>query len=307
MNTADHGLLASIRARLQNLARLSGQNFEELLYRYAIERFLFRFSQSRYRDNYVLKGGQVLAAQGVSLGRPTRDIDFYGKVANTAENLTQIVKEICEQAVEPDGIIFDQGTVIGQVIEENTDTPGVRLNFLSRLGNARIRMQLDISFSDVITPEAVFRKLPTLLGMPAPRLLLYPLETVIAEKLQAMVYLGEINSRMKDYYDIYLLSRGFDFDGSILQKAIVATFQNRKTPISTEIPFALTDQFAAQKQNQWRTGFIGKFLTVPGELADFQKVITELQNFLKPPLMAASSGELFDRVWKAGAGWHGKI
>jgi Nucleotidyl transferase AbiEii toxin, Type IV TA system len=156
-----------------------------------------------------------------------------------------MVKEICDQVIEPDGMVFDSVTVIGQVIEENTDTPGVRLNFRSRLGSARVCMQMDIGFSDVITPQAVLSNIPTLLGMPAPRMPLYPPETVIAEKLQAMVYLGEINSRMKDFYDIWLLSRRFDFDGAILQKAIVATFQNRKTPISIETPIALTDQFAA--------------------------------------------------------------
>ena len=198
MNAANSGLVASIRARLQNMARENGLNLEDLLYRYAIERFLYRLSQSNYQNYFVLKGGQVFAAWGISLGRPTRDIDLFGMAADTVENLIQIVKEICKQAVEPDGMVFDLETVIGQAIEENADTPGVRLNFRSRLGNARIRMQMDIGFSDVITPEVAMVNLPTLLDMPVPHLLLYPLETVIAEKLQAMVYLGEINSRMKD-------------------------------------------------------------------------------------------------------------
>ena len=306
MKAADSGLVASIRARLQNLARDSRQNLEELIYRYAIERFLYRLSQSRYQNFFVLKGGQVFAAWGISLGRPTRDIDLYGTTTNTVENLVQMVKEICDHEFEPDGMVFDSGSVIGQAIIENTDNPGVRLNFWSRLGSARVRMQMDIGFSDVITPKAVSTIIPTLLDMPAPRMLLYPPESVIAEKLQAMVYLGEINNRMKDFYDIWLLSRRFDFDGAILQKAIVATFQNRKTPISIDMPFALTDQFAAQKQIQWGSGFLGKFLTDPGELIDFHKVINDLQNFLNPPLIAAASGEIFDQVWKAGAGWYAK-
>lgn len=306
MKAADSGLVVSIRTRLQNLARDSGQNLEEFFYRYAIERFLYRLSQSRYQDFFVLKGGQVFAAWGVSLGRPTRDIDLYGTTRSTVENLIQMVKEICDQVIEPDGMVFDSETLIGQVIEENIDTPGVRLNFWSMLGNARVRMQMDIDFSDVITPQAVLSNIPTLLGMPAPRMLLYPPETVIAEKLQAMVYLAEINSRMKDFYDIWLLSRRFDFDGVILQKAIVATFHHRKTPISLETPIALTDQFAAQKQNQWGSGFLRKLLTDPGELIDFHKVINDLHNFLNPPLIAAASGEIFDQVWKAGTSWYAK-
>jgi predicted nucleotidyltransferase component of viral defense system len=296
-------MLASVRSRLANLAKESGQNFEDALYSYAIERFLYRFAQSRHQDNFVLKGGQVFAAWGVPLGRPTRDIDLRAYTHNAIENLEQIVREVCVQPVEADGLIFNPNTVRGEEIREDADYQGVRILFWGKLGNARIWMQVDIGFSDEITPADIPVNYPTLLGMPAPRLRGYPPETVIAEKLQAMVYFGEINSRMKDFYDIWLLSQRFDFEGDTLRVAITTTFRNRETPIPVETPPALTNDFATHKQEMWKTGFLGKFMPDPGELGDFQQVISKLRSFLLPLLNAAATGEAFNQYWMAGGDW----
>jgi hypothetical protein len=142
-----------------------------------------------------------------------------------------------------------------------------------------------------------------LLDLPPPLLRGYPPETVIAEKLQAMVYLGEINSRMKDFYDIWLLSHWFDFDGVTLQKAITVTFQKRNTPIPLEVPAALSDDFAIHKQSMWNRGFLAKFLPDPGELTSFQQVVSQLRTFLLPPLQATAANKSFRRIWKAGGTW----
>jgi len=141
-----------------------------------------------------------------------------------------------------------------------------------------------------------------MLGLPVPVLLGYPPETVIAEKLQAMVYLGEINSRMKDYYDIWLLNHQCDFDGATLQKAIIATFQKRATPIPKEMPAALSDEFAIGKQPLWK-GFLAKFPSDPGEITSFQQVMSQLRTFLLPLLQATATGSVFDWIWKAGGTW----
>jgi len=204
-------------------------------------------------------------------------------------------------------LVFDPQSVNGLEIHEDADYAGIRILFWARLGKSRIRMQVDVNFSDEITPTDMEVEYPTLLlEMPVPLLRGYPPETVIAEKLQAMVYLGEINSRMKDFYDILLLSQSFDFDGVLLQKAIETTFRNRNTPLPLKIPPALTDQFALQKQSMWETGFLRKFLSDLGKLANFAWVVHRLKMFLWPPLSASSKGKAFNQFWKADKRWSSK-
>jgi hypothetical protein len=300
----DQRLVESIRDRITHEAHKKGQNVGELIERYAFRGFLDRLSRSPYRDSFVLKGGQVIIAWGVPLGRPTRDIDLRGYVENSVESIVQIVKEICQQPVEPpDALVFDPELVTGEVIQEDAYYQGVRVLFRGKLGNSPVRMQIDISFFDVITPSDILVSYPSMLGLPAPRLRGYPPETVIAEKFQAMVYLGEINSRMRDFYDIWLLSRQCDFDGATLQKAIIATFQKRATSIPIEMPAALSDEFAIEKQRLWK-GFLAKFPSDPGEITSFQQIMSQLRTFLLPLLQATVTNRLFKLSWKAGgAGW----
>ena len=221
---------ASVRQRLLNKARETGRPFSELLQYFAMERFLYRLSKSEYADKFVLKGALMLTAWNAPLLRPTMDIDLLGRIGNDIGAMTAIVREICAGHVEPDdGLVFDAATVQGERIAEAAEYEGVRVRFRATLDAARIQMQLDVGFGDIVVPAAVPTTYPTILDLPAPHLLAYSRETAIAEKFEAMVKLGELNSRMKDFFDIWLLSRSFDFDGPRLCEAIEKTFKRRGT------------------------------------------------------------------------------
>src|SRR5262249_51496662 len=183
-----------------------------------MERFLYRLSTTRHRARFVLKGALMLHVWEAPLARATKDIDFLGRLDNSLDNLEGVVREVCTADVEPDGMMFDAATVEIERIKEDADYLGVRVRFVGLLGKARVAMQIDVGFGDVVTPGAQDITYPTLLDFPAPALSGYPRETVIAEKFQAMVYLRTLNSRMKDFYDVWLLARKFAFDGAIPAK-----------------------------------------------------------------------------------------
>ena len=218
-------LAASVQARLQNHARATKRPFQELLQYYAMERFLYRLSKTSHRARFVLKGALMLHVWDAPLARATKDLDFLGRLDNSLENLERVVQDVCSADVEPDGMVFDPVTVKAERIKEDADYEGVRVRFMALLGKARVTMQLDVGFGDVITPEAQDIAYPALLDFPAPALSGYPRETVVAEKIQAMVYLSTLNSRMKDFCVVWLLARQFAFDGPGLAKAITATFR----------------------------------------------------------------------------------
>jgi hypothetical protein len=293
---------ASVRQRLTNAARSSGRPFQEVLEYYAMERFLYRLSRSPHAGRFVLKGALLFRVWGGAATRPTRDIDLLGRVENTVEAVVPIFREVCRAAVEPDGLVFDPANVAGAVIKEDADYSGVRVTFLGTLQNARVAMQIDIGFADVVTPGPVPTDYPVILDLPAPRLSAYPRETVVAEKFEAMVKLGEFNSRMKDFYDLLVLARRFDFDGATLAAAVSRTFANRKTAV-VPTPLALTPAFAAVpgKEAQWK-GFVrkAKLADAPGDLA---AVITELDAFLLPVAQAVSVGADFGLTWRAPGPW----
>lgn len=185
--------------------------------------------------------------------RATRDIDLLGKTGNAVGELVKMVKEVCALKVPPDGMDFLGGSVKGERIKEEAVYEGVRLRFTGRLGRAEAAMRIDVGFGDTVSPKAETITYPTLLDMPAPKLRGYPRETVIAEKFEAMVKLGTLNSRMKDFYDVWLLSRSYDFDAKVLRRAIERTFVNRGTEIPSD-PIALRGPFAEVegKNAQWR-------------------------------------------------------
>jgi len=294
-------LPASIHQRLLNKARESGRPFNELLQYYAIERFLYRLAQSPYQDRLVLKGALIFAAWGAPLARPTHDVDLLAYTSNRVEAVVAIVQAICAQAVEPDGMVFDEKAVVGETIKEHADYQGVRVRFRGRLGTARVNMQIDFGFADVVSPSPERVDYPSLLGLPRPRLKGYPRETVVAEKTQALVALGAINSRMKDFYDLWLLAHKFDFEVSSLSRAIVGTFARRETAIPTELPEALGNEFARIKQSQWqaflRTSEVGE---VP---QDFATVLKTLREFLWPVLSATGEGRNIQGAWRAAGSW----
>jgi predicted nucleotidyltransferase component of viral defense system len=296
-------LSASVHARLRQQARAAGRPFQEYLQYYGMERFLYRLAQSRYRDDFVLKGAAAFFAWGISLRRSTRYIDLLGYTASTVENLERITRDICLQPAEEDGLSFDPDSVVGEITQLGAQYQGVRIRFRGYLGRARIPMQVDVGFGDRITPAKLVTDYPVMLaGLPSPRLSVYSHETLIAEKLQIMVSLGEINSRMKDFYDIWVLARQRDFDGDILTHAIRQTFSDRKTPVPQGNPVAFTDTYAAAQAGLW-SAFLHKNGLDPAELGDFRQVICAVSAFLVPPLHAVARGESFDTVWKMGHGW----
>ncbi len=297
-------IAASVRARLHNHAKESGRPLQEYLQHYGLERFLFRLSKSEYGYRFILKGGLMFRVWKTASGRPTRDIDLHGITNNSISELENIVREICD-IHDDDGINFDSASIEGERIKEGADYEGVRIRFLGFIGRARIPMQLDIAFGDVIHPEAIEVDYPTLLAQACPRLRVYPQETVIAEKFQAMVQLGVANSRMKDFYDIWLLSQEFSFTGSSLQLAIQKTFVNRKTGVEAQ-PFALTDEFAesARPSTQW-TAFRRR-MRIQGCPETLAYVVRDLRSFLLPIAQSLVSEELFEFHWSASARWQKK-
>ncbi len=299
--TSPANLTASIHQRLLNQARTTGRPFDELLQYYAIERFLYRLAKSPHRDRFVLKGALIFTAWGVPLSRPTRDVDLLAYTGNTVENVTAIIQEICRQEVEPDGMVFDPETVSGEIIKEQAEYQGIRMRLLAHLGRARVNMQIDMGFADVVSPKPELVDYPSLLQLPQPRLRGYSRESVVAEKTHAVVVLGMINSRMKDFYDLWLLAHKFDFAGATLAKAIASTFAQRDTPLPSELPDGLKDEFAQEKQAQWQA-FIqtAKMADAPRELME---VLAVLREFLWPVLTAALLNQPQIGLWKAPGPW----
>jgi len=204
--------------------------------------------------------------------------------------------------VADDGVRFDLGSLAVGLIREEQEYGGVRVELVARITNAQVRLQVDVGFGDAITPEASVVEFPPLLDFPAPRLCAYPRETLMAEKLEAMVQLGMANSRMKDFYDVAVLARDFDFDGALLVRAIRATFERRKTALPTIAPVALTATFAedATKKTQW-SGFVRKAgVRDAGTLAE---TIATVRAFVDAPLAAAANGTLAPGTWRAGGAW----
>lgn len=293
---------ASVRHRLTTAAKVSGRPFQEVLQYFAMERFLCRLSLSSHAERFVLKGALMFTVWGAPASRPTRDIDLLGSMNNSVTSVVPLFRDVCQQAVEPDGLVYPVDSLAGQVIKENADYSGVRVTFQALLENARVPMQIDVGFGDVVVPKAVLTDYPTILDHAAPRLLAYPRETVVAEKFEAMVKLGQLNSRLKDFFDLWLLSRQYAFDGTTLASAVSQTFQNRRTLINSE-PVALTDTFAKDpvKQTQWK-GFLRKSRLddAPPQLSD---VVEAIGGFLLPLASALSCGRDFSSVWHPPGPW----
>jgi len=293
---------ASIHRRLLNKARESGRPFNELLQYFAMERFLYRLTRSRHANAFILKGGLMLTVWKAPSSRPTMDIDLLGRTANDVSTLVAIFRELCEQDVEPDGLAFDASSVTGEVITEDAEYEGVRIRCRGSLGPAQVTLQIDVAFGDVIVPQPEFNDWPTILDLPAPRLRGYSRESTIAEKLEAMVRFGVVNSRLKDFFDIWFLSRQFDFDGETLSAAIRATFASRQSTIPA-LPVGLSTIFGEDqaRARQWRE-FVrrNRLGSAPEE---FAAVIVSVADFLTPVTGALASGRSFSAIWRAPGPW----
>ena len=243
---------ASVRQRLLNLAHSRGQSMERLLTRYVLERLLYRLSLSPHRDRFVLKGAMLLATWFDEPHRATRDVDLLGFGDATEDALLATFREIMAVEVD-DGLSFDLKGLRIETIREELEYGGSRLRTTATLAGARIALTVDIGFGDAVEPGVEEIDLPVLLEMPSPHVRAYPPETVIAEKLHAMVILGMANSRMKDYYDVWMLTSAFEPDRERLRRAIAATFARRGTAIPSLIPDGLSENFAEDpgKLRQW--------------------------------------------------------
>jgi predicted nucleotidyltransferase component of viral defense system len=270
---------ASVRARLLNLARERNQPFDLLLTRYTLERLLYRLSSSQYRERFVLKGAMLMTNWVNDPHRPTRDLDLLAFGDSDPEVILAVFRDICAIKAD-DAVVFDISALAVDRVRDELEYGGLRIKTNATVDGAKVRVLIDIGFGDAIEPGLTEIELSVLLDQPAPRLRAYSYETVIAEKFQAMVNLGRANSRMKDFYDIWILARSHEFDGVRLARAIAATFARRKTGIPSERPDALTPAFAEDqtKQRQW-TAFLEDVAITPGTLAE---VVEDLATFLMP-------------------------
>jgi len=297
---------ASVRQRLLNYAHERGEEFGLVLSRYAAERFLYRLTQSEHRDRFVLKGALLFLIWEGELHRMTRDLDLLGYGESEIASLEQAVRDICHTEVPEDGMRFLADTVRGRRIREDQEYEGIRIMVEARLGTARVPLQIDVGFGDIITPPAERETYPTILDMEAPEPRVYPRETVLAEKFQAMVQLGIANSRMKDFYDVWFLARSFAFEGKRLAEAVRQTFERRRTSVPVEPPLALTRAFAEHpaKSQQW-AAFLRKG-RLEADAVTLEEIVAFIAPFLIEPAIALATQKTFEMDWPPGGPWQEK-
>jgi len=296
-------LAHSVRAKLLEISRSTGEEANLIWTRYAVERLLYRLSVTPHGTQFVLKGAMLFLVWTKQRYRPTRDLDLLGFGAGSVARIRKIFKDLCRVECEPDGLAFDPKSVKVSNIREDLEYQGKRVQITARLGKASIPLQVDIGFGDTVTPPPEEITYPVLLDFPAPRIRAYQRETTVAEKLHAMVERGMITSRMKDFYDIFVLARDFPFDGEALVKAIKATFSRRGAAYPAELPITLTDAFAedANKVLQWKA-----FLRKGGldqKVPALPELLLRLREFLGPALHAAAGHKSSPGDWRPGGPW----
>ena len=291
---------ASVRQRLLNRARSDRRPFSELLQYFAMERFLYRLSKSLHARRFVLKGALLLRVWNQPQSRATMDIDLLGDTRSDESVVRGQIRDVLTVDVPDDGLAFDPDSIQIERITEGADFEGVRIRFLGRLNTARIHMQIDVGFGDVVYPAPEESDLPTILDFPAPRLLCYSRESAVSEKLEAMVKLGRLNSRMKDFYDIGLLAREFDFDGSRLVTAVRLTFEQRGTALPSEVD-AFTQSFIDAKQLQWSA--FRKRLKQDRIPESFGVIVASVREFVSPVVAALSCGRASPGNWASPGPW----
>ncbi len=293
---------ASVLERLLKHSKKENISYQQVLQSYLMERFLYRMSQSKYQEKFILKGALLLRSWQGEIGRATKDIDLLARVENSLDNLTVIIKECLLQEIK-DGVNFECDSVKATEIVKDAKYQGVRINVLASIGSARLSLQIDCGFGDIVVPKAKWIDYPELLNYGQPRLLGYSLESVIAEKFHAIVDLDLANSRMKDFYDIWLLRENNKFDGKQLAKAIEATFENRQTLLPKETPLGLTESFWKNdnKIKQWKA-FLQRTKLKVRELT-FEETIIKVKDFLLPLIKIQSKGEQIELYWEPSIGW----
>jgi len=290
--------------RLRRRADELGLDFQQALQYYAMERFLFRLSQTVWAGRLIVKGAAMLRVWDAAIARPTRDIDFLGRVVNTPEAVQGAVLECLAAEVPDDGLVFSQAIEAEQTMLDDR-YPGVRVKIRGDLAGARFVLRLDIGISDAAVPDPAWVDYPVLLDGPAPRVLAYKPATAVAEKFEAMVSLGLANSRLKDFYDLWMLASTLTFDGEELVDALGATFTKRATLLPTQVPVSLTPEFIDQgpTRRMWQT-LRARFATSGIEApATLQETIDIIIIFIMPAAEAAAAGRALTQTWKPGDGW----
>jgi hypothetical protein len=281
------GLAASVRARLLNIAKAQGADFNQVLVRFALERILYRLSQSAYAEQFLLKGALLFTLWYDTPHRTTRDVDLLGFGASDLESIAQTFREIA--SVEgADGITFDPSTINVEAIRKDAGYAGARVLITGEIAKARCKTQIDIGFGDAVTPGPVHAVFPVLIDdLPAPRLRTYPVYTVVAEKLHAIALLGMTNSRLKDYLDLSVLVERETLNAQTLASAIAATFVRRGMSVPATLPVGLTDEFAIDSSRQalWLAFLTKNQIGVTPLL----EVVTTLRTKLEPALIQAAT------------------
>ena len=296
-------IAASVRDRLRAHTRRKNGDFQLALTRYVIERFLYRLGESAHRDRFVLKGAMLFVLWDTSAARPTKDLDLAGYWANDAASLVKAIKEILAVPCPEDGMTFAD-TVTAEPIRHRSEYHGFRLVVVGHLAGAKVALQIDVGFGDAVEPAAIFETYPVVLDAPAPRIRAYPREAAIAEKLHAMVTHGLVNTRLKDFYDVYVLSARCAFAGHRVAGAISATFTRRKATKLEAWPVALTSAFYEDtwRAEQWRR-FLQRSKLDSDAPADFAVVGERVRAFLGAPLRATQVGNPFTAVWRPADPW----
>lgn len=299
-------LAASVAARLLNRARQTGDVYQTLLTSFCFERFLYRMGRSEVRDRFVLKGAMLLRLWSDQPYRATRDLDLLRNGDGSFDAVRRDLETICAVPVEPDAVDFDAGKIRIETIRAEEEYAGTRASLLARCGSARVTLQIDMGLGDSVWPTPRSCSYPVLLDFPAPEVLAYPREAVVAEKLEAMVVLGDRNSRIKDFFDLHHLSSHFEFDRATLAEAVRRTFERRRTPIPAEAPIGLTP---AYWENPSRPAQVRAFarragLSLPADPdSEFAGL---LGTFLLPILGDLHHGARREGVWPAGGPWGAK-
>ncbi|MEW6536700.1 MAG: nucleotidyl transferase AbiEii/AbiGii toxin family protein [Candidatus Auribacterota bacterium] len=292
------GKAHSVRQRLLNISKQKAVDYNLTLIWYALERLLYRLSRSKHSDRFILKGAMLFTVWSGRTFRPTKDIDFLGYGESSPEYLKNVFTDILQVEGDwDDGLVFVTDNLNVQPIREEQEYGGQRITVNALLGTARIRLQIDVGFGDTVTPLPERIQFPTMLEMPAPEILIYSRETVIAEKFHAINVLGLTSSRMKDYYDLWILSKQCEFDGKLLAQAIKATFERRKTPLPEELPLGLTEEFYQDEiiLTRWNSFIKNTELAIVEKKLD--SVIYNLQVFFGAIITALAAQKDFTDMW----------
>jgi hypothetical protein len=294
-----------VRRQLKLRAGELGLDFQQAIQYYAMERFLFRLSQSAWAERFIAKGAVMLRVWDAAVARPTRDIDFLARIENTPQAVRAAVLECLGADVPDDGLRFSDEIDVAQAMVDDR-YPGLRVKLRGDLAGARFTLRLDIGIEDAVVPPPGWVDYPPLLDQPAPRILAYDPATAVTEKFESIVALGLIDSRMKDFYDLWMLAGTLPFDGSTLVAALKATFRARGTELPTEAPVALTEAFSGQRDTaaMWqafRTRLATSGIQAP---ADLTEVLDAIADFIMPPVRAAADDAPFTHSWPPNGGWH---